>query len=108
MNGGYQIVNLKNINFEFNDTFKIDGIYNTIKNTIKPVLHTGIVLGGYNLHNTFVSVGYYDESMFIENLPNYGSGYFIAVFGLSPSQPSVYYFISENDDVTCTNTYDVK
>lgn len=108
MNGGYQIVSLKNINFESGDGFKIDGIFNTIKNTTKPILLTGIVLGGTKFHDTFVQVGLYEEDMFPDFAPNYGNGYFIMLMGLSPRKIVGYYFISEDDYVYYTDAYYVE
>ena len=53
--GGYQIIDLKNQNLTKDTTsIKIDGIYNLIKNSIKPILVTGIKINGIEEQEQFI------------------------------------------------------
>lgn len=52
--GGYQIIDLKNHNFEDGVGFIIDGIYDKIKATRKPILVSGVKFEGVELKDQFV------------------------------------------------------
>ena len=54
-NGGYVIVDLGGVNFKYDTPVKIDGIYNKIKGGTKPLLLSGIVIGGNAYRDRFVS-----------------------------------------------------
>lgn len=58
MNGGYQIISLGNLDFseDGTSTYTIEGIHQSIEESLKAILLTGIVIGGVELHDTFVSV----------------------------------------------------
>lgn len=53
--GGYQIIDLKNHNFVDNVDFTIEGIYNKIESTRKPILISGFQYEGKEMHNQFCS-----------------------------------------------------
>ena len=52
--GGYQIIDLKNHNFEEGVGFTIDGIYDIIEATRKPILVSGVKFEGVELQDQFV------------------------------------------------------
>ena len=55
-NGGYQIIDLKNINLKVGTGTTIDGVYNKIKSTRKAILISGLNVGGTEYHDTFVEL----------------------------------------------------
>ena len=54
--GGYQIIDLKNINLKVGTGTTIDGVYNKIKSTRKAILISGLNVGGTEYHDTFVEL----------------------------------------------------
>lgn len=58
MNGGYQIINLNNLDFSDDGTsvYTIDGIHQSLEESMKAVLLTGIVIDGVEQHDCFVAV----------------------------------------------------
>lgn len=54
--GGYQIIDFKNHNFQEGMGFVIDGIYDKIESTRKPILVTGLILDEYEYRNKFVDI----------------------------------------------------
>ena len=55
-NGGYQIIDLKNIKLTVGTGTKIDGVYDKIKSTRKAILISGLNVGGTEYHDTFVEL----------------------------------------------------
>lgn len=55
-NGGYQIIDLKNIKLKVGTGTTIDGVYNKIKSTRKAILISGLNVGGTEYHDTFVEL----------------------------------------------------
>lgn len=52
--GGYQILDLKNTNFTLGTGTKVSGAFKTILETKKPILVSGIVIGGTAYNDTYV------------------------------------------------------
>ena len=52
--GGYQILDLKNTNFTLGTGTKVSGAFETIRGTKKPILVSGIVIGGTAYNDTYV------------------------------------------------------
>ena len=55
--GGYQIIDLKNFPFDTikNNSVVIEGIYDKIESTLKPILLTGMVVDDIEVRNQFVT-----------------------------------------------------
>lgn len=56
MTGGYQIIDLKNIDIDSAggiNTITVAGVYDLIEATRKPILITGIVIDGIEQHDAF-------------------------------------------------------
>lgn len=62
--GGYQIIDLKNFPFDSSkgNSVVIDGIYEKIEGTLKPILLTGIVINDMEVRNLFVFPSYTGSS----------------------------------------------
>ena len=54
--GGYQIIDLKNINFVSGTGQTVAGIYDLLKANRKAVLLTNIVIGGTKYRDTFIEL----------------------------------------------------
>lgn len=54
--GGYQIIDLKNINFVSGTGQTVAGVYDLLKANRKAVLLTNIVIGGTEYKDTFVEL----------------------------------------------------
>lgn len=52
--GGYQIINLDNVEHKQNVGVVHDGIYSKIKGTQKPIMISGINIGGLDYHDCYV------------------------------------------------------
>lgn len=66
MKGGYQIIDLKNKNFENNGTkIVFPGIYEQIESTRKPIHVTNIVYGGAELNDFTPTICALDETNFV-------------------------------------------
>lgn len=52
--GGYQIINLDNVEHKQNVGVVHDGIYSKIKGTQKPIMISGINIGGFDYHDCYV------------------------------------------------------
>lgn len=55
--GGYTIVNLHDVNFTIGTGQKIPGIYDKIEGTRKPILLTGITVGGIERMDRYTCFG---------------------------------------------------
>lgn len=53
--GGYQIINLGGVNLEQDIPVKIDGVYDKIKGTTKPLLFSGINIKGKEYRDIFTT-----------------------------------------------------
>ena len=62
MRGGYQIIDLKGRNFQPAIGQVIDGIYDLIEGTKKPILITNFVVTGVEQHDFFAQVKIVDSS----------------------------------------------
>lgn len=56
MIGGYKIINLQNKNITTQESIKIDGIYDAVESTTKPILIEKINLIGFDKKPLFVQV----------------------------------------------------
>lgn len=56
MLGGYKIINLQNKNITTQASIKIDGIYETVESTKKPVLVENITINDFEKKPLFVQV----------------------------------------------------
>ena len=54
--GGYQIIDLKNINFVSGTGQTVAGVYDLLKANRKAVLLTNIVIGGAEYRDTFIEL----------------------------------------------------
>ncbi len=61
--GGYQIVDLKNINIVKNTQTVIPGIFNAITISDKPTLLTRIVINNVEYHDMFIQPNIYETSI---------------------------------------------
>lgn len=52
--GGYRIIDLKGTNFTVGTGVVIDGIYDKIESTRKPLYVSGVVVAGVEYHDTWV------------------------------------------------------
>lgn len=52
--GGYQIVDLGGESFTLGESRMVDGAYDKIKGTRKPIYVSGIVIAGVEYHDTYV------------------------------------------------------
>lgn len=52
--GGYQIIDLKGLNFVVGTAQTVDGIYDKIEGTKKPLYVSGIQIAGVEYHDTYV------------------------------------------------------
>ena len=88
--GGYQIIDFNGYDFtSANHSVVIDGIYEKIEGTMKPILLTGVVLDGVEQRNAFVNLEVYEGTYRIMS-SYYSGGYIVNIT------------ISDNDVVTCT------
>ena len=55
--GGYQIIDLKGANLVEGTPVKVDGIYDKIEGTTKPLLFTGVVIDGKEYRDVYPTVG---------------------------------------------------
>lgn len=62
--GGYQIIDLKNVQLTAGTGHVFPGIYDSIESTHKAILVSGMNVGGTEFHDTFVEVSV-DGSNFI-------------------------------------------
>lgn len=85
--GGYQIINLLNMNFVNTVSMVVDGIYDKIEGSIKPILLSGITIDDVEYHDLFV------------NPIVIGSSYVISAYGYIIE-------ISDIDVVTVTKVED--
>lgn len=56
MRGGYQIIDFKGVNFKPDSSNTIEGIYDLISGTDKPIMITNFVVGGAKQHDFFAQV----------------------------------------------------
>ncbi len=52
--GGYQIIDLKDVNLTLGTGATFKGVYNQIEGTRKAILVSGLNIGGTEYHDTFV------------------------------------------------------
>ena len=53
--GGYQIIDLKNKNFTLGTGMVVEGAYEKIDGTNKPIYISGICIAGVEYHDTYVN-----------------------------------------------------
>lgn len=53
--GGYQIINLLNMNFVNTVSMVVDGVYDKIEGSLKPILLSGITIDDVEYHDLFVN-----------------------------------------------------
>lgn len=99
MLGGYQIIDLKNVNLNYEDTYKIDGIYDIVKSNRKTTMFSNINIMGIKLDNVFASTAKIDNN-FVANL--YGNYLVIheddtISFSGEPIKQTIFYV--EGDDL---------
>lgn len=57
MNGGYQIVDFSDVDFKPDgSTYNVEGIYELVEGTRKPILVTNFTVGGTEYHDVFAIV----------------------------------------------------
>lgn len=78
--GGYQIIDLKNINLgddsEVGNGVTIEGVYELIENTRKPILVSGMVVNGIKYHDSFARVRVEGSDFFLE-IDDTHPGYYV-------------------------------
>ena len=66
MRGGYQIIDLKGKNFEPGISQYVEGVYELIEGTTKPIMISNFVFAGVKQHDFFAIVKVVDSSYVIE------------------------------------------
>ena len=88
MKGGYQIIDLKDINFTIGTGSKVDGVYKKIEGSYrKPCLLSNITIGGAEKNDRFVNFDAY-------------SGTFYGVFGVDNEGTIIRISVDNKDTVT--------
>lgn len=84
--GGYQIINLNDVNHTLETGVVHEGIYEKIEGTRKPILLSGITVAGVEYHDTYI-------------LPVVNDSSYVAVVGRNPSTNTELRITIEDDDV---------
>lgn len=88
--GGYQIIDLHNADHRLGTGIGHKGIYEKIEGTRKPILLSGIVVGGVEYHDTYI-------------FPIVNGSSYVAVVGRNPtSNTELHINIEDTDVVTFT------
>ena len=78
--GGYQIIDLENAPLEAGgDGVTIEGIYDLIEGTIKPIYLSGLVVDDIEYHDQYVDVGLYGGDYVLAYRTTDGEGFNITV-----------------------------
>ena len=86
LTGGYQIINLNDENHSLGTGKVHEGIYEKIEGTRKPILLSGIVVGGVEYHDTYI-------------FPTVNDTSYVAVVGRNPTANTELHINIEDTDV---------
>lgn len=84
--GGYQIINLNDVNHSLGIGMVHEGIYERIEGTRKPLLLSGIVVAGVEYHDTYI-------------FPTVNGTSYVAVVGRNPTTNTELHINIEDTDV---------
>lgn len=93
--GGYQILDLKNVELTSGEASSFPGSYETIEGTRKAILVSGLNIGGTEYHDMFVNFVGLSSTY-------YGIIEYQKTVGESPATGTITIAVSDSDEITAT------